>query len=249
MGGLPLGSAIVCGRVVTTWSAARLASYFGAVPSDEVDLDAQDTARYNVAPTSWLFAIRDDLDGVRRLDRLRWGLIPRWARDTSGASKMINARAENLGDRPSYRPLLARHRCVVPIDGFYEWGPEHRPRYVHGRVAQPLEIAGLWTTWRDPQGRDVRSCTLLTAEAFDALTPVHHRMPVALSRQDRDAWLAHEPLHPDEITEIVERGRREAATTWQWHEVSRAVNKVGIDGPELIEPVAPEPQQTQLFGD
>lgn len=216
-----------------------MASYFEARPVDELELgrelEEHDRARYNVAPTSWLFAIRDDADGVRRLDLLRWGLIPHWARDASGASKMINARAESLSERSSYRPLLTRHRCIVPIDGFYEWGHERRPRYVHGDAGHPLEIAALWTTWRDPERRPLRSVTLLTAEAFDALATVHHRMPVALSPDDRDLWLAHEALHPDEITDLVQRSRRHAADHWQWHTVSRAVNKVGVDAPELIE--------------
>jgi len=237
----------MCGRVVSTWNAARVASYFNAIIGE--DLGGMELGpRFNVAPTARLYAVIADHD-TRRVVTCRWGLVPRWAKDTSGASKMINARSENLFERPSYRPLLSGHRCIVPIDGFYEWGPDRRPRYVHDATSLPLELAGLWTTWRDPDGHELRTCTVLTAEAVGALAAVHHRMPVALDPGDREAWLAHAPLDPLELASFVEHAGSRVQQYWALHEVSRAVNKVGIDDPSLIQAVSAETTQGQLFDD
>ena len=238
----------MCGRVVTTWSAPRLAAYFGALWSPGPEDDGLDRPRFNVAPTSSLYAVHDTPEGGRRLVPLHWGLVPRWATDTSGASKMINARAESLFERPSYRPLMTRNRCIVPVDGFYEWGPDRQPRYIHDEAGTPLEVAGLWTAWQSPEGASLRSCTLLTTEAVDDLREVHHRMPVALDPDDRDTWLDLEPRHPDEVSRLVEQARRRASARWRWHEVSRAVNSVRSDEASLIEPLPGEPEQGQLFG-
>lgn len=237
---------VVCGRVVTTWSAPRLAEYFGAVIEDDSQVMV-DLPRFNVAPTSHLWTVIDDGSNRCRMMPSRWGLVPRWAKDTSGASKLINARSESLDERPTYRPLLARHRCVVPVNGFYEWGPDRNPRYIHDSSDLPLEFAGLWTTWRSPDGVDVRSCTVLTTESDGELAEIHHRMPVALDPLDRQAWLVPEPLHPDEIATVLDRARRRSLQRWRWHEVSRAVNKVGVDHAGLIEELPPEPSQGQLF--
>jgi putative SOS response-associated peptidase YedK len=243
-----LTSPFVCGRVVTIWSAPRLAEYFAA-DSDPSWSTVIDTPRFNVAPTSLLWTVVSEVEDHRRLVPARWGLIPRWAKDTSGASQLINARAEGLFERPTFRPLVARHRCLVPVGGFYEWGPDRKPRYLHDGEDLPLELAGLWTTWRSGEGLEVRSCTVLTTESTAALAQLHHRMPVALDPDDRERWLEPEPLHPDEIASVVARARTRSSARWQWHEVSKAVNKVGVDHSGLIEPVAPAPTQGQLFGD
>jgi putative SOS response-associated peptidase YedK len=238
----------VCGRVVTVWSATRLAAYFDATISyDDGTFGPPDRPRYNVAPTHALWTLIMDRDEHRLLVPCRWGLIPSWAKDVSGASKLINARSESLFDRPTYRPLLARHRCVVPVDGFYEWGPGKRPQFIHDPSDTPVELAGLWTTWRSPEGDRVRTCTVLTTEATGPLAEVHHRMPVALDPVDTQAWLHPEPLHPDEIGAVVERARHRATQRWRWHEVSRAVNKVGEDHAGLIALPTPESAQGQLF--
>jgi putative SOS response-associated peptidase YedK len=230
---------------VSTWNAVRVASYFNAIIDD--DLEGLDLgSRFNVAPTALLNTVIADHD-TRRIVTCRWGLIPRWAKNPSGASKMINARAENLFERPSYRPLLSEHRCIVPIDGFYEWGSDKRPRYVYNTDSSPLELAGLWTTWRDPDGHALRTCTLLTTEAVGELAQVHHRMPVALDPGDRDSWLIPAPLDPLELARVVEHAGTRARQCWTVHEVSRAVNTVRADGPSLIQSVSPEPTQGQLF--
>jgi putative SOS response-associated peptidase YedK len=237
----------MCGRVVTTWNATRLAEYFEAMLDAESE-EVLATPRYNVAPTSPLWTVVEQ-QGQRHLVVARWGLIPSWARDVSGAAKLINARAESLFDRPKFRPLLARHRCIVPVDGFYEWGPDREPRYIHARHDAPLEVAALWTTWRAPDEREVRSCTMLTASSIGELAAIHHRMPVALAERDRDLWLAPDPLHPDELNDVVMRARSEAEQNWTVHQVARAVNKVGVDEVTLVEAVGAEPVQGQLFGD
>lgn len=231
---------------MTTWNAVRLAQYFDATLEPDL-AEVIREPRFNVAPTSMLWTVIARDDGRRLVMPSRWGLIPRWAKDASGASKLINARSESLFDRPTYRPLLARHRCVVPVDGFYEWGPDKRPRFIHDPGGDPVELAGLWTTWRAPDGDSVRTCTVLTTQAEGSLADVHHRMPVALDPADRDIWLVPEPMHPDEIGTVVERARDRSLARWRWHEVSREVNKVSVDHPGLIETLAAEPVQDQLF--
>lgn len=204
--------------------------------------------RYNIAPTMPVIAALGRRDGVT-LETCSWGLVPAWARDRSGAAKLINARVETLTERPTFRPLVAHHRCIIAMDGFYEWGPDRRPRFIVSGSSDVLDVAGLWTTWKDPDldRAPLVTCTIVTTEAVGELAAVHHRMPLALTPEDCQSWLAPEALEPGELEAMVATTREWCEADLQMYEVSRDVNRVGRQDPALIEPVAPPPDQGQLF--
>lgn len=235
--------ASMCGRFVATRPPSVIAARYGArIATSEVF-----GPRYNIAPTMPIAIVFSYRDGLL-VEEASWGLIPSWSRDRSGASKMINARVEGLTQRPSFRPLLARHRCIVPMDGFYEWGSDRRPRYVHDRSGDLLDVAGLWTTWRDPDlDMTVRTCTVVTTEATGDLAAVHHRMPLILDGDGIDDWLGSDVLGEGELESLATRAHDRSASVLELHEVSTAVNRVGRQGPELIEARPAEPDQGQLF--
>lgn len=148
--------------------------------------------RYNIAPTQGVLAVRPGDDGAaRQAVTLRWGLIPFWAKDPSIGSRMINARSETVAEKPSFKHALKRRRCLIPADGFYEWtkvGKAKQPYHIHFPDRSPFVFAGLWERWtRGPE--PLETCTLLTTDANGDLRPIHHRMPVILEGQARDAWL------------------------------------------------------------
>jgi putative SOS response-associated peptidase YedK len=149
--------------------------------------------RFNIAPSQEVVAFVDDEEG-RRMELLRWGLVPRWAKDLKVGYRMINARAETLEQRPAYRGLVrrAKHRCLILADGYYEWqkpeDPKQPRRPMHFSVdgGEPFCFAGLWTCWAGPDGEVVPSCTIITCAANELARPVHDRMPVILA--DAGAW-------------------------------------------------------------
>lgn len=148
--------------------------------------------RYNIAPTQDVLAVRADDTGSGRICvPLRWGLIPFWAKDAAIGNRMINARAETVAEKPSFKHALKRRRCLIPTDGFYEWvkvGKAKQPYHIHLPSRQSFVFAGLWERWtRGPE--PIESCTILTTDANEDIRPVHHRMPVILEGETRDAWL------------------------------------------------------------
>ena len=221
----------MCGRYSLVASIAELGERFG--------FDGTDSAyspSYNVAPTQGVLTVVAENE-VRRAVRKRWGLIPSWAREASIGSRMINARAETVAEKPSFRTALRRRRCLVLADGFYEWrrtGADKRPMRVTMASGEPFAFAGLWDTWRDQQGEAVTSCTIITTEANELLRPIHDRMPVILQRDREDLWLDHDVRGPDVLREVLiphDPGAMKA------HEVSTLVNSTSNDGPELSVPV------------
>jgi putative SOS response-associated peptidase YedK len=186
----------VCGRFTNTRSKSdeiqqRLVAKLGITPPDS----DRGYERFNVAPTQEVLAVVDDAAG-RRMDLLRWGLMPRWAKDLKVAYKMINARAETVAERPAYRGLIrhAKHRCLILADGYYEWQKPEDPRQprrpLHFALGdgEPFFFAGLWTRWQSPGGDLLATCTIVTCDANELARPIHHRMPVILP--DADAWNA-----------------------------------------------------------
>jgi putative SOS response-associated peptidase YedK len=156
--------------------------------------------RFNVAPTDDVVAVTTDREGTPRGDVLRWGLVPFWAEDPKIGARMINARAETVADKPAFRDALARRRCLILADGFYEWqrhdaGPK-RAWWITRADGEPFAFAGLWATWR-PRGADrdavepLRTCTILTTAANAVVGPLHDRMPVILPPGAEAAWLDH----------------------------------------------------------
>lgn len=228
----------MCGRYTSTTSPADLAAYFDV---DEVVADDLGD-RYNVAPTDEVYAVARSSSGPTRLGTFRWGLVPFWAKDPSVGSRMINARAESVLEKPAFRRPFERHRCIVPADGFYEWEAiegrkKKQPWYVHRLDGDVLSFAGLWASWRPTKGSDegrIVSCTIITTEANEALRPIHDRMPVVLPPESWGEWLDPanddvEALHSLLVPAPAELFARTA--------VGDAVSNVRNDGPHLLDPV------------
>lgn len=237
----------MCGRFVSSQPPDALAQFFGASFEGE-----QLPANFNVAPTNDVYAVVASGDGERRLELFHWGLVPSWAKDVKIGSKMINARAETIGEKPAFKGLLKKHRLIVPMDGFYEWKaagegapltkagkPMKTPMYIHRVDGEPLAVAGLWATWRDrdagPDAPWLHSCTLITTSANRTMEPVHDRMPVILPESAWAAWL--DPTNHDTAA-VRELLKPAADDVLEMHAVSTDVNNVRNKGRELIQPVA-----------
>jgi putative SOS response-associated peptidase YedK len=197
--------------------------------------------RYNVAPGDDVLCVTTDREGAPRGELLRWGLVPHWAKDTRDAFKRINARAETLADRPAFRDALRTHRCLILADGFYEWQPTpgaKQPWWITRADHAPFAFAGLWSTWRAPDGSQLRSTTIITTEATGSLRELHHRVPVILTQETEPAWLAHD-APPAELGDLlVALDNAQVAT----RRVGTAVNNARNDAPDCLDPPAePEP--------
>lgn len=227
----------MCGRFVSTQQPDALASFFGAAFEGE-PLGPS----HNVAPTNDVYGVVEGADGVRHLETFQWGLVPSWAKDVKIGSKMINARAETIGEKPSFKSLLRRHRVMLPMDGFYEWQASDTkvktPMFIHRADGDPLAIAGLWTTWRDasvgPEAPWLHSCTLITTAANATMEPVHNRMPVILERDDWAMWLDRSIDNPADLLPLLVPA---AEGVLMMYPVSTSVNNVRNKGSELIDPV------------
>jgi putative SOS response-associated peptidase YedK len=203
--------------------------------------------RYNIAPGQDILVARTAPSGVRATALLRWGLVPRFAKDPAIGHRLINARSETAARRAAFRDALRFRRCVVPATGFYEWkkvGRVSQPYAVRPRSAG-IGIAGLWEEW-EGGGRRLRTCTLLTTEANASMAAVHDRMPVLLDRAQRDEWL--DPDRPLEAVNAVMRPYPADGLTIE--PVSTRVNRADFDDPSCLEPIAPSemaPEQGRLF--
>ena len=176
----------MCGRYVINEDADLLARYF------EIDrIVADPVASYNVAPTDEVYAVAEHR-GHRLLGTFRWGLIPPWALDSKGPPN-INARAETVATKPTFRDSLRYRRCILAASGFFEWGPKDEgriPHYVTMSDGRPMALAGIWASWKNPEtGERIRSCSIITTSANRAMAPVHSRMPVILESRRWDLWL------------------------------------------------------------
>jgi putative SOS response-associated peptidase YedK len=228
----------MCGRYATTRSSADLSALFDA--DDETgDGLAPD---YNVAPTDPVPIVRVSRSaGARVLTRVKWGLVPAYAKDTRGGARMINARAETVTKSGAFAPSFAKRRCLVPADGWYEWqrrGPKDKqPYFMTDPDGDVLAFAGLWAVWGRGDDR-VLSCCVLTAAALGDLALIHDRMPLVLPKASWDDWLAAQPSDAERLltpsAELVER--------LETRPVGARVGDVRNDGPSLIERVdAPQP--------
>jgi len=188
-------------------------------------------ARYNIAPTQFVAAIRDNDAEQRELVMLRWGLVPFWAKDPAIGNRMINARAETVAEKPSYRAAFKHRRCVVLADGFYEWHREGEvkiPYFISLHSGEPFALAGLWENWSDKEtGESLQTTTLITTEANAFMQPLHHRMPVILQPDTAGEWLSGSN---DYLHNAAERAP--ALRAWP---VSRRVNNARNQGEELID--------------
>ncbi len=192
---------------------------------------------YNVAPTQDVLTVVGGES--RRAGFMRWGLIPFWAKDRSIGSRMINARAETVVDKPSFRDAFRRRRCLVLADGFYEWqrtrGPASAPCASPCGRENPFAFAGIWSMWKDPEGNSIPTCAIITTSANELLRPIHHRMPVILPREMEGFWLDRSIQDTTELRSVLTPYPDDAMEAY---EVSTLVNSVANDGPELITHVA-----------
>ncbi|MQA10085.1 MAG: SOS response-associated peptidase [Pseudonocardiaceae bacterium] len=241
----------MCGRYAATKNPAKLIEEFDAVDATEGQAPGPN---HNVAPTKPVMTVvqrhpRDD-DGepdpeqtVRSLRVMRWGLVPFWAKDPSSGSRMINVRAESAASKPAFRAALAKRRCLIPADGWYEWrrDPEGKqPFFMTGSDGAIVAFAGLWETWRDKNAEEdappLVTCSVITTDAVGQLTEIHNRMPLLMPQ---DAWASW--LDPDssDVGHLLAPPPLELVDRLELRPVSSAVNNVRNNGPELLERVTP----------
>lgn len=217
----------MCGRFTLITDIKAIAQNFGV----EATLNAM--PRYNVAPTQNVVAILNE-DSSPHLALLRWGLIPAWAKDESIGSRMINARAETLAEKPSFKNLLRSRRCLVVADGFYEWkaeGKSKTPMYITLADNKPFAFAGLWDHWKDAEGEEVQSCTIITTEPNDLMASIHNRMPAILRPGAYEDWLNPQLRDTDVLSHWLTPYPTELMKA---RPVSRLVNNPRNDSAELL---------------
>lgn len=225
----------MCGRFVQTSSAQRLAQRFEATDVTQHPVGA----RCNVAPSTPVPAVID-VDG-RRLGSLRWGFVPSWSRTPDDGPRPINARVEGAATSRLFAPSLARRRCVVPVDAWYEWTDEEgarQPWLLRPSSDGPVAVAGLWSVWRSPDAPhdvpNLSTVALMTTEAHGPAADVHHRMPLLVPDDLLDVWL--DLRTPADASLLAELAARPVAVDVV--RVSRRVNDVRNEGPALLEPEA-----------
>lgn len=215
----------MCGRFAFYSPSEATAALFGVDGALAVE------PRYNIAPTQFVAAIREHAEHGREMVMLRWGLVPFWAKDPSIGNKMINARAETVAEKPSYRNAFRQRRCVVLADGFYEWhrqGDVKVPHFISLRNGEPFALAGLWESWKDRNsGEELQTTTLMTTAANDFMQGLHHRMPVIVQANAADDWLSGKAGFLDDVAD-----RTPELRAWP---VSRTVNNARNEGEQLIQ--------------
>lgn len=229
----------MCGRFVSATPSAQVAAFFEAEPLDESLV-----AEYNVAPTSDVHVVVED-DTGRHLRVMHWGLVPPWAKDTSGASRLINARSETVAVKPSFRSAFARRRCLIPVDGFFEWTTvpgrlRKQPMFISAAAGGMLAFAGIWEFWSPPDRADdvgLYSCSILTCAANEFVSQIHDRMPVILGREDWSTWMTASPGAIELESLMVPAD----PTLLQMHPVSTDVNSARNHGAHLIDEIEPTP--------
>ena len=216
----------MCGRFAFYSPSEAAAALFGVSGSTPVE------SRYNIAPTQFVAAIRSGEDNERELVMLRWGLVPSWAKDPSIGNRMINARAETVAEKPSFRAAYSRRRCIVLTDGFFEWrreGDAKTPYFISLASGDPFALGGLWESWHDTESGDaIQSTALITTEANDYMRPLHHRMPMILEADAANDWLGGDK-------NMLETAAANSPPLRAWP-VDRRVNNARNQGEELIEP-------------
>jgi len=212
----------MCGRYTLTAPLETIFEHFQGIP-----IPFPLEPRYNIAPTQNILAIKKN----RKPGLLRWGLIPPWAKDTSIGNKMINARAETVAEKPSFKSALKSRRCLIPADGFYEWkkeGTHKQPYHIRKCDRSVFCFAGLWEQWKSKgSAEQIESCTIITTAANEQLKPLHDRMPVIIPLEAYDQWINNESI--DQLLLPYE---------WPDFEMVKAspfVNNANHEGPQCLE--------------
>lgn len=222
----------MCGRFTLHASLKQVEQTFN-VQAVETALQPS----YNIAPTQAVLTVVER-DGVRALEAMRWGLIPFWAKDKSIGARMINARAEGVADSAAFKRPLKNQRCLIVADGFYEWrkvGAKKIPMFIRLKSKRPFGFAGLYDTWKSPDGEPITSCTIITTAANGLVKPLHDRMPVIVPKKLHQLWLDPEHQDLDELTSLLAPYPSEQMEAY---EVSPLVNSPKNNSPECIKPIA-----------
>jgi putative SOS response-associated peptidase YedK len=232
----------MCGRYRLSRRKQLIEEYFDSVSGEE-----DWTPHYNIAPTQPVPIIRQNPKEPRReLSLMRWGLIPSWAKDMSGAATMINARSETVATKPAFRDPLTSRRCLVPADGFYEWqrrGKAKQPYCFEVNDGGLFAFAGLWDRWKDPNGQWLKSCSILTTT--NAVTSsVHDRMPVILDPDSYDLWLDPGMTNVESVSKML---KPYDARLMRCYPISTRINHVANDDVECSAPVKLTETQAGLF--
>jgi len=222
----------MCGRFTLTIDPTHLQEAF---PWADIPDDLPQ--RYNIAPSQPVAVIPNTGDNT--LSMYKWGLIPSWSKDPAIGDRMINARAESLAEKPSFRNAYRRRRCLILADGFYEWKQNpgmksKQPVYIRLKTEHPFAFAGLWEIWNSPDGSEIRSCTIITTQPNSLLEPIHNRMPVILPPNVYNQWLAPEDRQPAQLNDLLIPYPSSEMIAFP---VSRMVNSPQTDTPDLIKPV------------
>jgi len=234
---------IMCGRYRFSRRKQLVEEYFVS-QSDECDWEP----RYNVSPTQPVAVIRQNpKQAIRELAFMRWGLIPSWAKDSSGAARMINARSETASTKPAFAEALKLRRCLIPADGFYEWkrtGTSKQPFCFEVNEGELFAFAGLWEGWKDKSGAWLKTCTILTTTPNAVTSAVHDRMPVILDRDSYDLWLDPWMRNVDEVSALL---KPYDAHQMRSYPVSNRINHVANDDEECSRRVTLAEEQRGLF--
>jgi len=191
----------MCGRFALTVDPVDMQAAF-----PEFIFPSEVAARYNIAPTQPILVLPND--GSKKADFFVWGLIPSWSKDPAIGSRMINARAETLSEKPAFRSAYKYHRCLIFTSGFYEWQAQagvktKLPHFIHHKTGEPFAFAGLWENWESPDGSNIRSATIITTEPNELMATLHNRMPVILPRSGYAQWLDSAPQQPSTLQELL----------------------------------------------
>jgi putative SOS response-associated peptidase YedK len=223
----------MCGRFTLTASIAEIAERFSAEYSFK---DEDYSSSYNIAPSQSVLAVIND-GQTNRMGFLRWGLIPPWAKDVSIGHKLVNARAETLTEKPSYRHAFQKKRCLIVADSFYEWkrvNNQKIPMRILLKSHELFSMVGLWEQWKSPNGDSIFSCTIITTKPNPLMASIHDRMPVILKPQDEPLWLDPTISDPKKLKNLLKPYDE------QWmeaYEVSQLVNSPKNNSPDLIQPI------------
>ncbi len=223
----------MCGRFTLAKNAQQLAEAFVqfAPPAEFIP-------RYNIAPSQPVAVVANT--GTRKIDFFSWGLIPSWAKEVAVGSRLINARAETLAEKPSFRAAYRRRRCLVLADGFYEWranaDKSKTPLYIQLESREPFAFAGLWEQWYSPHGDEVLSCAIITTTPNELMAKIHNRMPVILPPAAYEQWLDPAEQKPERLQTLLAPYPAEQMAAYP---VAAVVNNPRYDRPECIAPLTP----------
>jgi len=223
----------MCGRITQQLSTDQIGELYGV---QATPLPPDRLPRYNGAPGQDFIACLVEQHGARAIARLRWGLVPSWARDARTGSRLINARAESVHYKPSFRAAFRRRRCLLPVDGWFEWqhrGRGKQPYYLTLKDGSPLTFAALWERW-NPGGAPLETFTIITTEASPGLEDLHHRQPAIINPRWFTEWL--DPRTP--LPALLELARQPHDGPFQRRAVSTRVNSVRNDDPDILTPLS-----------